>query len=253
MGIYLQKAGLWKRIAAWLLDAILVCVLAAGCAWVLSFLLNYDAYSNTLQDAYAHYEKEYGVTFNIDQETYDKMTDLERKNYDAAYNALIADQPAMQAYNMLLTLSILIISVGVLIAMVILEYIVPLLLRNGSTLGKKLFSLGVVRTDGVKINNMQLFVRAFVAKYTIETMLPIYLVMLILWGALGITGTAILAILAIAQVLCYCFTSTNSVIHDLMAGTVVVDISSQRIFESTEALLEYNKRIHAERAARQDY
>lgn len=253
MRIDLQKATFWKRVAAWLLDAMLVCVIAAGCAWVLSSVLNYDAYSNTLSDAYAKYEKEYGVTFDIDQTTYEKMTEAERKNYDAAYEALVKDESAMQAYNMLLSMSILIISISVLLAMTLLEYVVPLLLHNGATVGKKAFSLGVVRNDGVKLNNMQLFVRTFIGKYTIGTMLPIYLVMMLMWGALGLAGTFILIALCIGQVLCYSFTSTNSFIHDLMAGTVVVDVSSQRIFDSTEALLEYTKRIHAERAARQDY
>lgn len=253
LSVELHKAGLWKRIAAWLLDAILLCVLAAGCAYFLSAVLNYDAYSNTLQDAYAHYEEEYGVTFNIDQATYDQMTDTERQNYDAAYNALISDQSAMNAYNMVLNLGLVVISVSVLLAMLILEFVVPLLFGNGATVGKKVFTLGVVRNDGVRINNMQLFVRTFVAKYTIETMLPIYLLLLIIWGALGITGTLIIAALCVAQVLCYTFTANNSFIHDLMAGTAVVDLTSQQVFASTEKLLEYTKRIHAERAARQEY
>ena len=38
-----------------------------------------------------------------------------------------------------------------------------------------------------------------------------------------------------------------------MAGTVAVDYASQTIFPSTEALVEYKKRIAAERAARSPY
>jgi len=48
-------------------------------------------------------------------------------------------------------------------------------------------------------------------------------------------------------------TRNNSAIHDLLAGTVVVDMSSQTIFRSTEELIAYKKRVAAERAARQVY
>ena len=45
----------------------------------------------------------------------------------------------------------------------------------------------------------------------------------------------------------------HAMIHDLLAGTVVVDYASQRIFRSTDELIEYQKKIAAERAARQTY
>ena len=139
------------------------------------------------------------------------------------------------------------------LAVLVLEFIVPLLLGNGATVGKKVFSLGLIRTDGVKINTMQLFVRALLGKFTIETMIPLYLFLMMLWGLMGIAGTVIICGLGITQMLLYGFTRTNSLLHDLLAGTVVVDISSQRVFASTDDLIEYTKRVHAEKAERQDY
>ena len=38
----IQKAGIWKRIAAWLFDMILVSVLEVGCGVLLSLMLGYD-------------------------------------------------------------------------------------------------------------------------------------------------------------------------------------------------------------------
>lgn len=253
LSVDLQKAGLWKRIAAWLLDAILLSVLAVGFGFGLSALLDYDGYSQTLESAYTNYENEYGVTFDIDQTTYEAMTEQERDQFDKAYQALMADEQAVKAYNMLLSLSLLITTVGILAAVIVLEFVVPLLMGNGATIGKKVFSLGLIRTDGVKINTMQLFVRALLGKFTIETMIPLYLLLMMFWGMMGIVGTIILCILGIAQMLLYGFTRTNSLLHDLLAGTVVVDTSSQRIFASTDDLIEYTKRVHAEKAARQDY
>ena len=48
-------------------------------------------------------------------------------------------------------------------------------------------------------------------------------------------------------------TKGNCAIHDLMAGTVVVDYNSQKIFNSPDELIEYQKEIAAEQARRQSY
>ena len=253
MGNNLQKAGMWKRIAAWMLDAILLSVLAVGFGYLLSNLLGYDAYGNTLDAAYARYETEYGVVFDITQEAYQAMTEGERLNYDAAYAALVADQDAMFAYNMMLNLTLVITTGALLLGIMLWEFMIPLWLGNGQTLGKKAFSLGLVREDGVKLNTMQLFVRTLLGKFTIETMIPVYILLMLFWGTMDLTGTAILLALLLAQSLCVGLTRNNSAIHDLLAGTVVVDMSSQTIFRSTEDLIAYQKRVAAERAARQTY
>ena len=58
----LRKAGLLKRIPAWILDAILISILAVFGAWALSSLLNYDSYQLTLSAASEKYASEYGIT-----------------------------------------------------------------------------------------------------------------------------------------------------------------------------------------------
>ncbi len=249
----LQTASFWKRIAAWLFDAILLSVLAAGFAFVLSFLLGYDGHSQNLDRLYAEYETEYGVVFDITQEQYQAMDDARRENYDRAYRALSADEEVLYAYNMTLNLSLLITTGGILLAMVLWEYLIPLWFGNGQTLGKKIFGLCLVRNDGVKMNNMQLFTRTVLGKFTLETMIPVYTLMMLFWGTVGLWGTMLLLALVITQLVCMAVTRTNSAIHDLMAGTVVVDMASQTIFRTTEELIEYQKRIAAERAARQPY
>ena len=145
MGNTLQKAGMWKRIAAWMLDVILLSVLAVGFAYLLSNVLGYDAYGNTLNAAYARYESEYGVVFDITQDAYQSMDEATRQNYDAAYAALIADQEAMYAYNMMLNLTLVITTGGLLLGIMLWEFMIPLWLGNGQTLGKRAFSLGLVR------------------------------------------------------------------------------------------------------------
>ena len=54
----LQKASPLKRASAWLLDIILLVILACGIGMVLSAALNYDQHSQTLAACYEKYEKE---------------------------------------------------------------------------------------------------------------------------------------------------------------------------------------------------
>jgi len=249
----LQKANLWKRIAAWVLDIMLLCVLAVGAGGLLAWLLGYNSYYAQLNDGYARYESQYGVEFDITQENYLALPDARRESYDAAYAALIADEEVMRAYNMVTSQIMLIATVGILLAVLVLEFIIPLWLKNGQTVGKKVFALGVMRTDGVQITPVQLFVRTVLGKFTLETMIPVYVVLMLFFNITGSFGAVLLAGLGLAQLIILAVTKTNAQIHDLLAGTVVVDLSSQRIFRSAEELIEYTKRIHAEKAARQDY
>ena len=253
----IQRAGIWKRMAAWLLDIILVGVLAVGAAWGLSAAFGYDAANRQLEAIYDRYESEYGVIFNITQSTYDAMTEEERLAYDAACVAanevLEKDEEYLYVSNKVINLTMLITSLGILAGVMVMDFVVPLLLKNGQTLGKKCFGLGLIRNDGVKMNSLQLFTRALLGKYTVGTMIPAYIFLLTFWGALGVLGTVLLGGLAIGQILCMGLSRNNCAIHDHMAGTVVVDLASQQVFDSPEALLEYTKRIHAERARRQDY
>lgn len=249
----IQRASLWKRIAAWLFDSILLSILAVAFGLLLAFILNYNSYSTTLDQAYAEYEAKFGITFNISQEAYLSMTPGEQQKYDAAYDALIADNDVLVAYNMVVNLSMIILTVGFLFATLILEVIIPLVFKNGQTVGKRIFSLAVVRNDAVQVNVLQLFTRSILGKFTIETMLPIYIVILIFFSGIGFIGTLILIGLFAAQIILLLTTRSHTLIHDLLAGAIVVDFSSQRIFKSTEELLAYTKRVHAEEAARKSY
>lgn len=249
----LQKASMWKRISAGLFDGILLVMLVTLLAWLLSMTFGYDAHVTAWNDGCARYEQEYGVTFNISAQEYEALSDTQRQSYDTAYAALIADEATMHAYNMMANLSLLIATAAIAVAVLLLEFVVPLIFQNGQTLGKKIFSLGVMRTDAVKLTTLQLFVRTLLGRYTLEIMIPVYIVLMIIFGTLGLLGTVILAAFALLQVILMAATRENALLHDKLAGTVVVDIASQRIFGSAEELLEYQKRIHAERAARQTY
>ena len=249
----LQKASFWKRTAAWMFDSFLIIVLAVGAAFLLSTMLNYDSYSDGVSDAYSRYETDYGVSFDVTQEEYQSWTKEKQQAYDEAYQALLADEQAMYDYNMVVNLTMVVASLSILIAVMLLEFVVPLILKNGQTCGKKIFGLCVIREDCVKISTMQLFVRTVLGKFTIEIMIPVYVILMLFWGIADLTGTILLLALALAELISLIVTRKNAALHDLIAGTAVADLSSQMIFRTTEDLIEFQKKVHAERAARQPY
>ena len=118
----------------------------------------------------------------------------------------------------------------------------PLLLKDGQTVGKKIFGLCVVNANAVRLRPTVLFIRAILGKYTIEIMVPVFIFLLIFFSDIGIVGLAVLGLILILQVAVYIGTQNNSAIHDLLAGTVVVEAASQRIFNTREEMLEYEKK-----------
>lgn len=249
----LQKASLWKRMSAGLFDLILLAIVAVGAAALLSLIFGYNTHNQSLSDAYSRYEAEYGVEFQMTQEAFDALTQEQKDAYDAAYAALTADEDVIYLYNLVLNLTLLITTFGILIAVLLLEFIVPLLLKNGQTLGKKIFGVALMRTDGVKLSPVQLFIRTVLGKFTIEIMIPVYILLMIFFNTIGIIAVAVLGAILVGELLSVVLTRTNSLIHDTIAGTVAVDMASQMIFETPDDKIAYIKRLHAEQSARQEY
>lgn len=251
--IDLQKASLGKRIVAVIFDGILLSIIAVAFAAMFSTLFGYDGYMDTVNDAYMRYEAEYNIEFQITQQQYEELSEQQRQNYTDAQQAINNDAAVVYAYNMLINLTMLILTLSVLIGVLVIDFVVPLFFGNGQTLGKKIFGIGIMHTEGIRVKTVQLFIRTVLGKFAFELMIPLYIIMMIFFNSIGMVGALVLLALAVSQIICLCTSRTNSFLHDVMAGTVAVDIASQRIFENREQLIEYTKALHAERAARSEY
>ncbi|MBQ9196280.1 MAG: RDD family protein [Clostridia bacterium] len=249
----LQKASMWKRISAFLFDLIMLSIVSVLFAWALSVLVGYDGYQRKLDDTYARYGERYGVDMRLPLAEYEALDEDGRNALDEAYAALSSDSTAVGVYNMITQLTILIISLGLLAGYLAMEFALPLKFGNGVTLGKKIFGLAVMRSDGVKLNTVSLFIRTVLGKFAIETMIPVIILMMIFWGTIGIVGPIVLFAILAVEIIVMVSTRTNAMIHDLLANTVVVDYASQMIFDTYEDMIHYKEKLHAEMAARQEY
>lgn len=247
-----QKASMWKRVSAALCDLVALGIVAVGLALLFSTLLGYDGRTARLEEISEAYESEYGVDFDITESDYEKLTEGEKAQFKLARDKFSADPEANYVYGVIVSLTFAILTLSILLASVLLEFVVPLLFGNGQTLGKKVFGVAVMREDCVRLSPLLLFTRALLGKYTVETMIPVLIILMMYWGIMGFLGTIILLCLLGFQLVLFFNTREHRAIHDKLSHTVVVDFASQMIFDSTEAMLAYKQRIHEAEAARGD-
>lgn len=241
-----QKADMWKRISAWLFDFIMIGIVIIGVAWGLSNALKYDAHYSRLEACYDKYEVEYGIDLDISNEDYEKLSEETKQKYLDAGEKMQNDTEIRARYDIIVNLVLLITTFSIMIGFLITEFIIPLIFKNGQTLGKQIFGIGVMRNDGVRVTPLQMFLRSILGKCTVETLVPVFVIIMIILRATGIVGIAILAAILLSEIVLLIATKERTPIHDMMSGTVTVDMASQMIFDSTEELLAYKQRAHEE-------
>ena len=252
----LQKASMWKRMSAWLFDLILFATVVTLVAIPISVIFKYNEKVEVVEKVEAEYREEMikdGLNPDITEQELNSLSKEEREKYTAVDQRRAKDDRLGIGYAMITNIIITMIFVSIFVAYLVLEFFVPLFLKNGQTLGKKIFGIGVVHTNLVKFGSKPLFIRSMIGKCAIETMVPVFLVMMILFGSLGLIGAVVLLLLLVLQIYAVASTRTNSAIHDLVADAAVVDLSSQMIFESHEQLMEYKNRVHKEAADKAEY
>ncbi len=255
----LQKANMWKRISAGLFDLIMLGIVVCGMAFLLSFILGFEAkYDERIDHLYRIGRDELGIEDKVidtwnSMADYEKLTDEQKTQLDELIDTYNKDPEVIQLNVLLLNMTLLMLTFGFLFGYIIMELIVPLILKNGQTFGKKLFGLAVMREDGVKATPFLMTVRTVLGKYTVEVMVPVFIIVMIFFNMTGVVGLAILVILPIVQIVLLITTRARTPIHDLFARTVVVDLASQRIFDTVEEKEAYYLRLHKEMADKADY
>lgn len=261
----LQKASMWKRVSAFLCDIILFAIVTVGLTLLLSTILGVDTQQEKMVSICSQYVEEHGLnsfmtkeelegalSISMTEERYNTLTEEQKAAFNEASEALFTNEEYLYTYGMVNQLILLVITFSILIATLLLEFVVPLLFKNGQTVGKKVFGVAVMRVDGVKVSPLILLVRALLGKYAVETMIPVFVLLSLILGTASIVTLALLLLLAIAQVALLIFTQANTPLHDMLAGTVTVDFASQMIFDTPEELLEYKKQLHADALAEKE-
>ena len=241
----INKASVLRRFAAWLIDFIIFVVLATGLLSLTSIIFNYDAEFAKVEEKYL----EHGIyTLNPSATdgsnkyitcTYyreDRTVDETSACY-IAWNEFFEDEEAVAQRMKCDTLMIIMLTTSSLIALLLTEFILPLIFKNGQTIGKKIMHIGLIGNDRIRIRVWQLFARVIIGRFVIETMIPIYCVVYAFINTTGgLLGLLIIIIIAIIEVAMLGATKNNQLIHDFVSSTVVIDMDSQYIARNRQDL-----------------
>ena len=247
MAISIQKANFWKRISAFMFDAIITIMFAMGFFVIINVFSGYDQKAAEVNAYYTQYEELYGIDFNISEEAFNQLTNEQQSVYTEANTALQNDPGFQAATQAIFRLTILMYGGGSLIAFILWYFVIPLFFGYGRTMGKRIFGLAVIRTNGVKVSIPVLFIRTVVGFFAIETVVPIAFL------TMGIVGWIAIVLLFVLQVWVLISTQTNSSIHDLLTDTVVVEFMSQQIFDTQEDLMHFIQEEHAKAVETAEY
>ena len=246
----LQKASVSKRIAAWIFDIMMILVVFSFVALAISAITGMPKYATEFTELQSEYLSNYGIDPSIPE---NELTEEQKAQFVIAEEAFQNDPRAVHAFAMMISLSFIMLGVGAFVAFFILEFLIPLFLHNGQTLGKKMFGIGVMQDNGVKLKNVSLFVRSIIGKYVVETMIPISIVLMVFMGQANLFTLIVIFILFVLQIAFLIRTKTNSAIHDVLSSSVTIDLASQKIFETDEELLEYKKKVAEGKANKAEY
>ncbi len=268
----IQKASVTKRFAAFLLDIILIACLAVGFMALVAVICKYDTHyktyttivTDTQKQVIEEYKTSHGVDLGISKEDYDKLTAQEQEKFNTVAKEageelnkrLMQNETYVKESMLVLSFTLMMTTIGIFLSVFVLEFVFPLIFKNGQTIGKKVFSIAVMHTNGVRVRPFSMFVRAILGMYVFEIMVPVLVGIMMFFNILNIIiGTCVLVAILILQIAVFISTrnTTKSFLHDLMARTVVVDLSSQMIFDSEEERLEFVKAEQRELEERNAY
>ena len=109
-------------------------------------------------------------------------------------------------------------------SLIVFFFVIPMIFRNGETLGKLIFHLCLVNKLGYRYSRLQLIPRFF-------SMFAVVVVGYIIFG-LSLIFVGIVTFLALASYGLAIFTKDHKAIHDYIAGTIVVNKVHSEIYNN---------------------
>lgn len=218
-GIY--PAKLFGRVAAFVLDCIIIFVtLVAFENLVMSKISNKVWDYDNLMKQYEQYQIDYGIAYYDEDGNYVSVSDVSDETWDAfKSNTDIQKIAAKISYVGMIDISVDLF-VGELLAFLIF----PLIFKDGRTLGLKMMHMGLIGTsNGLRVKFWQVLARFLIGFYAVESVLTVGLVYLI--GPFGL-------VIVLASTILMFATKKHLALHDIIAGTQVVDLERTIIYDN---------------------
>ncbi len=238
-----KKPPMVKRFAALVIDVIMVIVLASGIAFLVSKIYNYDKYYNAVYQT----QIDYGVYVPSDEGniTYDGKTyiictedkSLTEEEANSRIKALTSDKTFKDNYYKMNLGPIVITSIGLASSLLVFEFILPLCLKHGRTLGKFLFGIGYVNEDDLDVSLKNVTIKFLFGKLIVNAVIPYTGVLLIIYQTgLVLIGLAFVLGVPIINLLMLFLTKDKRLLSDYIGKMKPVDNNCQVYFKNIEDL-----------------
>lgn len=232
-----------KRFVAWVVDMILIIVVATGIAFLTSLLYGYDNYNNACIEKEIEYglyvEQEKGP-ISFEGKNYVLITDIEgisEEEVNQRLTNLSKDSEYQEAYQKRSIGPVVIVTTGLFGSLLIFELILPLCLKHGRTIGMRFFDIGYVTDEGIEVGFKQLFIRFLFGKLVVQALIPYAGIMYIIYPSYyTIVGFVALFGVPILNMLLMYITPEKRGIHDFISKCVPVDNSCQIYFKTVDEL-----------------
>lgn len=229
--VEINKAPMWKRFSAFLIDGIIAISIFLGVTLLINKITNVDYYKETYLTYREHfYEENKDLIDNASTtEDYNKINNL--------YGIYYLDNPEMkESYLNELRYTLLSWSVGSVVAVTLVEFVAPIIMKNGQSVGKKIFKIGVIKKNGVRFNNVNLLIRGILGKLTVETLIPVILIYSFIYTSNVLLSALTIFLIIIGELILLFATKNKTFFHDLIGSSVVIDLSNQKIYESIKEI-----------------
>ena len=231
------KASFFKRTAALIFDLIIGFVLFVGVENlimhpIVNAAYQYDELDHQFEDKLV----EYGVGYYDSKTNEFKFVQFETiEERNAHMDEFNKDKEAVAIRTKLDSINLLKVTMDFMVSEFLVFCLMPLILKNGQTLGKKLMKLALVSTNEVKVKGWNVFARWAVGIFAFETMIN-----------LAFVAFFIIPLPLIVSIIMAAVSRKGMALHDYIGGTIVVDLNNTVILDSVE---ERRKRILEEKEA----
>lgn len=199
-----------KRIIAFVIDIVIVSLVVS-----LINLLPLDPYKDKYKDTYEKYN-----------EVVQKSTEDEKNDYKDEIIELNYEVYKYRTYSSMFSATALILYFGVL----------PLVM-NGQTLGKKIMKLRVVSNNEKKLNFWKYLIRIVILNNIWLSLINIgavYVVSGVKFYYVTYVISMLSSLIYMLNLIMVMFRKDNRGLHDMVAGTKVIEVSNDVVVESVE-------------------
>lgn len=228
------KAKLHYRIAGFILDTIVFIILLTGLLYLLSAITRYDKHSEALHNAWRDIGYE---IYNEETKEYEIISE-DDPNFDYVMELYMDNETIANEEHFINSFSLNAPLISIVIALSLSEILMPLIFRNGQTIGMKCFHIGLLSNNNIAVKPMQVFIRGLLGKIVVLTLIPFMGIFYAFFNVSGgFLGTIIFLIVTIGNIILLCASKKHIGFQDLLASVYPVD-ASQTIFYKTEKELQ---------------